>query len=66
MSMIPRNKRIAHDEIAKILDEYALCSQFTNDAENDEPFVIIEDWHELGTIQRELNRAMSPKPFYKW
>ena len=64
--MIPRNKRIAIEKIANIINKLELNSQLTTDAENDEPFVIIEEWCELATIQRELNRVMSPKPFYKW
>lgn len=61
-----RNKEIALDTINDIINEFSLNSYLTTDSENDEPFVIIEGWHELATIQRELNRAMSPKPFYKW
>ncbi len=41
-------------------------SILTTDSENDEPFAIIEDWYSLGKIQKELNRKLNPKAYYKW
>lgn len=38
-------------------------SILTQDDEG-KPFLIVEDWHELGTIQRELNRIVSPEGLF--
>jgi hypothetical protein len=40
-------------------------SILTTDSETDEPFLIVEDWNELGTIQRELNKQMRPRAYYR-
>ena len=60
-----RNKTIALSKLADIIGEFDLNSQITESVETGEPFVIVEEWTELGTIQRELNRAMAPRFFYK-
>ena len=60
-----RNKTIALSKLADIIGEFGLNSQITTSVETGEPFIIIEEWSELGIIQRELNRAMAPKFFYK-
>ena len=60
-----RNKTIALSKLADIIGEFGLNSQITESVETGEPFIIIEEWRELGIIQRELNRAMAPKFFYK-
>ena len=60
-----RNKTIALSKLADIIGEFNLNSQITESVETGEPFVIVEEWTELGTIQRELNRAMAPRFFYK-
>jgi hypothetical protein len=41
-------------------------SILTTDSENDKPFVIIEDWNDLGKIQKELNKKLNPITYYKW
>ncbi len=60
-----RNQKIALEELSKIINDFNLNSQITESVETGEPFVIVEEWTELGTIQRELNRAMAPRFFYK-
>lgn len=60
-----RYETLALIKLADIISEFNLNSNITESVETGEPFVIIESWHELGIIQRELNRAMSPKFFYK-
>lgn len=60
-----RNKNIALSKLADIIGEFDLNSQITESVETGEPFIIIESWKELGTIQRELNREMAPKFFHK-
>jgi hypothetical protein len=34
--------------------------------EDGNPFLIITSWQELAMIQRELNRHLNPKEYYKW
>ena len=60
-----RNREIALSKLADIIGKFELNSQITESVETGEPFIIIEEWSELGTIQRELNRCMAPKFFYK-
>lgn len=57
-------KQTALDFLPTIIDVDQLNSQLTTDSEEDKPFLIIEDWHELGIIQRELNKWISPKAFW--
>lgn len=59
-------KKVALDLLTTILQDNNLNSILTTDSENDNPFVIIEDWKELGTIQKELNKQISPKSYYRW
>ena len=60
-----RNREIALDKLEEIIENLNLNSQITESVETGEPFIIIEEWSELGIIQRELNRVMAPKFFYK-
>ena len=41
-------------------------SILTVDAETNEPFLIVEDWNDLGKIQKELNKRLNPATYYKW
>jgi hypothetical protein len=60
-----RNKKLALAQLGRVIEEFDLNSQITTSVETNEPFIIIETWKELGIIQRELNRAMTPKFFYR-
>ncbi len=63
--MIDDNKKqAALDLIPVIINTDQLNSQLTTDSETDEPFLIVEDWHEIGVLQRELNKWISPNAFY--
>jgi hypothetical protein len=59
-------KKFALDSLPDIINKNNLNSILTTNSEDDKPFVIIEDWEELGTIQQELNRLVSPETYYKW
>jgi len=34
--------------------------------DNDKDFLIVQDWDELGTIQREINKVLNPEAYHKW
>jgi len=58
-------KLMARQELFNILQQHNLNSTLTEDAETGEPFLIVESWQELATIQRELNRAIAPEAYYQ-
>jgi hypothetical protein len=58
-------KQLALQELSTILQKHNLNSILTTNAENDKPFIIIESWVELATIQRELNRMIAPEAYYR-
>jgi len=49
-----RNREIALSKLADIIGEFNLNSQITESVETGEPFIIIEEWSELGTIIEEF------------
>jgi hypothetical protein len=55
---------MALDLLPIIINVDSLNSQLTTDAETDEPFLIVEDWHEVAILQRELNKWCSPIAFF--
>ena len=63
--------RLDDDEKLMVLGRLQIILQdmnsiLTEDAETNKPFLIVEDWNEVGKIQQNLNKWWNSDAYYEW
>lgn len=69
MRQLTEHEQRTIDVITSIIDEYnSQRNEFveiTTRIDDDEPFIMFDNWEQVAFVQRELNKRMWPEAFYK-